>query len=89
MYVQKCQQRTLSSGTTDILDSLFRGVLHAFCEVTLQTYLNVRLSVFPCNHTKKVLLNIVSTENVVSSPLSAWYLTLYFALHISCNLAEV
>jgi hypothetical protein len=79
----------LSSGTTDILHSLLRGVLHAFSKFSLKTKLNVWLSICPCNHANEVLLEMVNTENVVPFPLQTWYLTLYFALHISCNLAEV
>jgi hypothetical protein len=63
--------------------------LHSFSKFSFETYLNLWLSIFPCNHANEVLLVMVSTKIGVSFPPQTWYLTLYVALHISCNLAEV
>jgi len=78
----------LSLEAADIHHSLVGIVLHAFCVFSFEPYLNLRLSVFPCDHAEKVLLDIVSTDRVIPSPL-AQDQTLYFALQISCSLAEV
>lgn len=43
----------------------------------------------PCNHANEVLLEMINTENIVPLPFQIWYLIMYSALYISCNLADI
>jgi hypothetical protein len=52
---------------TDPLGLLFWSVLHPFSIFSLETYLDLWLSVFPCNHANEVLSKIVSIENLILS----------------------
>ena len=60
----------LSLEAADIHHSLVGIVLHAFCVFSFESYLNLRLSAFLGDHVEKVLLDIVSTDRVISSPLA-------------------
>ena len=60
----------LSLKAAEIHYLLIRIILHAFYVISFKPYLNLRLSVFLCDHVEKVLLDIISTDHVIPSPLA-------------------